>query len=134
MKLHLPPLSELIRTNAQGTLDDSTKTRVRFVARFGLLEEDPGQPQVGNFGLDNTIGVGYHCFEENALMRHDERLKTPHFGAPRWPLFRQSHKAENLMITKGNILRFSLPKPENLLITKENASLFSRPSPTLRTY
>ncbi len=43
------------------------------------------------------------------------RFNTPHFSARILPVGRKSPKAENLLITKGKVLGFSLPKAENIL-------------------
>jgi hypothetical protein len=47
------------------------------------------------------------------------RLNTPHFFAHILSLGRESPKAENLPITKGKLLHFSLPKAENILKTSQ---------------
>ncbi len=43
------------------------------------------------------------------------RLDTPQFHAGILSVWRESPKAENLLITKGRVLDFSLPKAENIL-------------------
>ena len=43
------------------------------------------------------------------------RFNTPQFPADILPVGRESPKAENLLITKGKVLHFSLPKAENIL-------------------
>jgi hypothetical protein len=76
-------------------------------------------PQPGIFPLDIPTTVGSNKIEENAMEGACRRLKTPHFCAHVLPIGRESPKAENLLITKGKVLGFCLPKAENILKTSQ---------------
>ncbi len=55
---------------------------------------------------------------------HDSgrRFNPAQFPGDILPLGGESPKAENLLITKGKFLRFSLPKAENILKTNQLAN------------
>ncbi len=57
--------------------------------------------------------------EENAMHAARRRFHPPLFIADILPVGGQSPKAENLLITKGKVLHFSLPKAENILKTSQ---------------
>ncbi len=50
------------------------------------------------------------------------RFQSPQFPGDILPVGGASPKAENLLITKGKVLHFSLPKAENILKTSQLAN------------
>jgi hypothetical protein len=61
--------------------------------------------------------------EENAMHAAGRRFHPPQFPADILSVGRESPKAENLLITKGKLLRFSLPKAENILKISQLAKM-----------
>jgi hypothetical protein len=61
--------------------------------------------------------------EENAMHAACRRLNTLQFRTDILSVWRESPKAENLLITKGKVLAFSLPKAENVLKISQLAKM-----------
>jgi hypothetical protein len=57
--------------------------------------------------------------EENAIDAGRRRFNPPQLPADILSVRRASPKAENLLITKGKVSGFSLPKAENMLKTSQ---------------
>ena len=61
--------------------------------------------------------------EENAMDAPGRRFHTPQFPADILSIGGESPKAEKLLITKGKVLDFSLPKAENMLKISQLAKM-----------
>ncbi len=53
------------------------------------------------------------------MLAAGRRFNPPQFPGEILPVGGEAPKAENLLITKGNFLQFSLPKAENILKTSQ---------------